>query len=101
MSDSGTVKKVRIAFLRGQLKQKMPVVVEDKLFFDISPHRTVLWVGQSFACVQLRTKAQLRSLVVSVSRHLVNLSVTPGNLTISVVPKIQQLVVLLRTQCKD
>ena len=43
-----------------------------------------------------RKKAQLRSLVVSVSRHLVNL--TPGNLTISVVPKIQQLVVLLRTQ---
>ena len=43
-------------------------------------------------------KAQLRSLVVSVSRHLVNVSVTPGNLTISVVPKIQQLVVLLRTQ---
>ena len=27
-----------------------------------------------------------------------NVSVTPGNLTISVVPKIQQLVVLLRTQ---
>ena len=27
-----------------------------------------------------RKKAQLRSLVVSVSRHLVNLSVTPGNL---------------------
>ena len=45
-----------------------------------------------------RKKAQLRSLVVSVSRHLVNLSVTPCNLTISVVPKIQQLVVLLRTQ---
>ena len=45
-----------------------------------------------------RKKAQLRSLVVSVSRHLVNVSVTPGNLTISVVPKIQQLVVLLRTQ---
>ena len=45
-----------------------------------------------------RKKAELRSLVVSVSRHLVNLSVTPGNLTISVVPKIQQLVVLLRTQ---
>ena len=82
----------------------MPVVVEDIFFVDISPHRTVLWVGQSFACVQLsrerakRKKAQLRSLVVSVSRHLVNLSVTPGNLTISVVPKIQQLVVLLRTQ---
>ena len=38
-----------------------------------------------------RKKAQLRSLVVSVSRHLVNVSVTPGNLTISVVPKIQQL----------
>ena len=45
-----------------------------------------------------RKKAQLRSLVVSVSRHLVNVSVTPGNLTISVVPKIQQLVVLLHTQ---
>ena len=47
-----------------------------------------------------RKKAQLRSLVVSVSRHLVNLSATPGNLTtsISVVPKIQQLVVLLRTK---
>ena len=44
-----------------------------------------------------RKKAQLRSLVVSVSRHLVNLSVTPSDLTISVVPNIQQLVVLLRT----
>ena len=41
-----------------------------------------------------RKKAQLCSLVVSVSRHLVNLSVTPGNLCC---PKIQQLVVLLRT----
>ena len=45
-----------------------------------------------------RKKAQLRSLVISVSRHLVNVSVTPANLTISVVPKIQQLVVLLRPQ---
>ena len=52
LSDSCTVKKERIAFLRGQLKQKLPFVLEDKNF--ISYHKTVLWVGQSFN--QLRTR---------------------------------------------
>ena len=98
MSDSGTIKKERIAFLRGQLKQKMPVVVEDN-FLVIFP-RTGPFYGSVKVSIKnvKRKKAQLRSLVVSISRHYVNLSVTPGNLTISVVPKIQQLVVLLRTQ---
>ena len=49
-------------------------------------------------CSIKNAKRQLRSLVVSISRHLVNVSVTPGNLTISVVPKIQQLVVLLTVE---